>query len=147
LRDRPDDIPILAAHCLERMARGGPGPAKRLSPAAVRALLTHPWPGNVRELSNVLARAHALGRGPVIDVDALGLGVGIRGTVSPLEQALALPYSEAKEAFARAYLAALLERHGGNLSRAAAAAAIYRKSLQRLLKQYGLERRANPTEG
>jgi len=73
LRERPEDIPELAAHILARLAeREGSGP-RRLSPGAVAVLQQHPFPGNVRELENLLERACALCDGDEIGVDDINL--------------------------------------------------------------------------
>ena len=73
LRERPEDVPLLARHVLERSRTRYGLPALRLSPAAEEALQAHPWPGNVRELENVLDRAALLSRdGEIGDL-------GIRG--------------------------------------------------------------------
>ncbi|KAA6187734.1 sigma-54-dependent Fis family transcriptional regulator [Thiohalocapsa marina] len=75
LRERPEDIPILARHVLGRIsADSGAGPAPRtLSPEALAALQGYPFPGNVRELENILERATALCDRPVLQPDDLGL--------------------------------------------------------------------------
>jgi len=65
LRERRQDIPLLAEHFLERLARNS-GQEKTLSDEAIKALLAYDWPGNVRELENCLERACALGSGPVL---------------------------------------------------------------------------------
>jgi DNA-binding NtrC family response regulator len=65
LRERVDDIPLLAGLFLERLAPPGAIP-KRLSPRALKLLISHDWPGNVRELQNVIERAALLSRGDEI---------------------------------------------------------------------------------
>ena len=72
LRDRPEDIPLLAQHVLERTRERYGLPPLRLSPGAERALLAHSWPGNVRELENALDRAALLSQDGVIDSLRLG---------------------------------------------------------------------------
>jgi two-component system response regulator HydG len=66
LRERRDDIPLLAAHFIRRHCQKHNKPAKTLSPEALEALLSHPWPGNVRELENALERAVVLSRGDTL---------------------------------------------------------------------------------
>lgn len=76
LRDRPEDLPHLAAFLLERGARGlGRGPMV-LSPAALECLASHTWPGNVRELDNELLRAAALAAGDAIEPGDLSPAIG-----------------------------------------------------------------------
>ena len=64
LRDRPDDIPLLAQHFAEEISRGWRREAVRISPAGLEALRRRPWPGNVRELRNAIERAVILASGP-----------------------------------------------------------------------------------
>lgn len=73
LRERPEDIPLLAEHILARLARDAGPAGAALSEAAHAALRAHHFPGNVRELENILERALTLCEGHLIDVDALGL--------------------------------------------------------------------------
>jgi DNA-binding NtrC family response regulator len=67
LRERPDDVPVLAAELLRQFAGRLGRPPATLSPAALRALQAHPWPGNLRELRNVLERAVLLSDGGVLE--------------------------------------------------------------------------------
>jgi two-component system nitrogen regulation response regulator GlnG len=147
LRDRKADIAALATWFAEKMGRG----SFAQSPALLEQLLRHDWPGNVRELRNVVERALSLGDSVLAD---LGDGPA-RPTPAPHADAdaqqsrgsnpdvLELPFKEAKaqlvEAFERDYLKALLERHHGNISRAASEAGIDRNYIHRLVKKYGLE--------
>jgi DNA-binding NtrC family response regulator len=144
LRDRKADIPALATWFADKMGRG----SFAQSPALIDQLQRHDWPGNVRELRNVVERALSLGDSVLAD-----LGEGSRPSShggeddQPKRQSnpdvLELPFKEAKaqlvEAFERDYLAALLARHHGNISRAAAEAGIDRNYIHRLVKKYGLE--------
>ena len=141
LRDRPEDIESLCKKLLESILPGRP---LGLEAAALEHLRAQPWPGNARELRNVLARAAALAEGDVIRrADVAGEGDGFRGT---REERAALDlsgkFAEAKgralERFESAYLAALMKRCGGNLSRAAREADVARHHLRDLLKKRGL---------
>ena len=71
LRDRRDDIPLLVAHFIDKIAAAQGKSSRAVTPEAMAVLEAYPWPGNIRELENVLERAMVLGSGPVIDVDAL----------------------------------------------------------------------------
>ncbi len=83
LRDRLDDLPAIAEHLLERIARdGGIDPAPRLAPPALQWLARQAFPGNVRELENLLHRAVALCAGPVIELDDLGVAEAQAGPVA-----------------------------------------------------------------
>ena len=86
LRDRPEDIPLLAQHVLERTRERYGLPSLRLSPTAERTLLGHTWPGNVRELENALDRAALLSQDGVIDTLRLGARRG-RGEAVQLDLA------------------------------------------------------------
>ncbi|MEO6774491.1 MAG: sigma 54-interacting transcriptional regulator [Kofleriaceae bacterium] len=150
LRERKADIPALVTWFAEKMGRG----SFAQSPALLDQLQRHDWPGNVRELRNVVERALSLG-----DTGFAELGDTPGPRVAPLPSAaelgddlqkrssnadvLELPFKEAKaqlvEAFERDYLQALLQRHHGNISRAAAEAGIDRNYIHRLVKKYGLE--------
>jgi transcriptional regulator with GAF, ATPase, and Fis domain len=150
LRDRPEDIPLLAHHFADQM-----GATFDLSPSLVDELRCHSWPGNVRELRNVVERALSLGReglpprvselvttnnpGPGGGHAQQGYGVGASGSSDEVYE---LPFKEAKgrliEGFERDYLTHLLRRHRGNISRAAAEAGIDRNYIHRLVKKYNL---------
>jgi DNA-binding NtrC family response regulator len=147
LRERKADIPALATWFAEKMGRG----SFAQSPALIEQLQRHDWPGNVRELRNVVERALSLGDAALADLGDHGRipsspsisddSSGERRQSNP--DVLELPFKEAKaqlvEAFERDYLTALLERHHGNISRAASEAGIDRNYIHRLVKKYGLE--------
>jgi DNA-binding NtrC family response regulator len=143
LRNRTEDVPSLCQHLLAALATPG-SPPNTIEPDAVEFLRTQPWPGNVRELRNVLARASALAQGGIIRRgDVAGEGFGFRGTAQEREALdLSGTFSVAKdrsiERFEAAYLAALMKRCGGNLSKAAREADIARHHLRDLLKKRGL---------
>ena len=73
LRDRPNDVRLLADHFLDKYSRANRKDEKRLSKDAVKRLQSHDWPGNVRELENIVARGVLLSAGPEVDVDDLFL--------------------------------------------------------------------------
>jgi DNA-binding NtrC family response regulator len=150
LRDRKQDIPALAAWFADRMGRGG----FAQSPALLEQLERHDWPGNVRELRNVVERALSLGHAAsqiIGDLADSGVRPAPGSTPPPDDEGkrpsnpdvLELPFKEAKaalvETFERDYLTALLARHRGNISRAAAEAGIDRNYIHRLVKKYNLE--------
>jgi DNA-binding NtrC family response regulator len=145
LRERKADIPALATWFAEKMGRG----SFAQSPALLDQLQRHAWPGNVRELRNVVERALSLGDAALADLgEGAAASPGSHGEkTAPKRQKspemLEMPFKEAKaqlvEAFERDYLSALLARHHGNISRAAAEAGIDRNYIHRLVKKYGLE--------
>ncbi|MCE9577301.1 MAG: sigma 54-interacting transcriptional regulator, partial [Deltaproteobacteria bacterium] len=135
LRARLEDLPLLIEHVLARVA---PGREPRLTRAAQAALSAHDWPGNVRELENALARAVALG-GQVIDVADLPEAVA-RPRRAVAEVAPAAPSGDLRlrPALAiteRAYIAAAMERSGGNQTAAARLLGLSRFGLQKKLKR------------
>jgi transcriptional regulator with PAS, ATPase and Fis domain len=81
LRERKDDIPILAEHFLQHFTRNGMYPAKTLSPEAVGALMEHSWPGNVRELENVIERLVVTGQNEVITPEDLPVEIRTQQSV------------------------------------------------------------------
>jgi DNA-binding NtrC family response regulator len=141
LRERRADIPPLAVHFIAELAHRHERPVRSLSASARRALVAYDWPGNVRELRNVLERAVVLAEGDELDLAALPARVsGASAAPGPIDAALAeLPYTEARDravdAFERSFLAAALERHGGNVSATARSLGLHRQSLQKILRR------------
>ena len=137
LRDRRDDIPLLADSFLARSGEGkGEGP-KRLTPEAAEALQEYAWPGNVRELENALERAVILSSGETIDVSALPERITER-RAEPLV-AERTPANPALETIERAYILWVLQSEGGNKSRAAEVLGIDPSTLYRKLSRFGVE--------
>jgi DNA-binding NtrC family response regulator len=133
LRDRLDDIPFLARHFVQQMGRGD----FELPRALLARFAAYHWPGNVRELRNLVERALA-----GADIDPLPQEPQAARALSTGENLTDLPFKEAKErlvdSFAKEYLAALLEKCGGNISEAARQAGIARNYVHRLVQKYGL---------
>jgi len=132
LRERRDDIELLVERFLA--AWSPPLTVHDLPPGSLAMLRAHDWPGNVRELRNALARMVVFqDAGPTTPG---GAGKG-GGGADPL---LRLPLREARqqvvEKFEQGYVAAQLDAHGGNVTRAAEAAGVSRQFLHRLLERY-----------
>ncbi len=143
LRERREDVPLLAAHFLAGFAGRGRGrDAASLTPDALGALAAHDWPGNVRELENTLERLVAEARGGTIDVQ--DLPPGFRGRSAPLEEPLfsGLPSLEELE---KRYLRHVLAEVKGNRSRAAEVLGIDRRTLYRMAERFGIELGEKPT--
>jgi two-component system, NtrC family, nitrogen regulation response regulator NtrX len=145
LRDRREDIPLLAAHFMDRAAASAGLPARILSEDAIAALQAYEWPGNVRELRNVIERLLILAPGDPtqpIRADMLPpeLGTVVPATLKGDRSAeiMALPLREARELFERQYLLAQVTRFGGNISRTAAFVGMERSALHRKLKMLGV---------
>jgi DNA-binding NtrC family response regulator len=150
LRERAGDVPLLAHAFLKKYARGQP---LTLDEAALAALEAYAWPGNVRELQNVIERACVLTDGTAVRPRDLPDYVFRRQRAPDARPAPAadclgpqsrtdLPLKQAKEQWMEtlegSYLRELLERHGGNISAAAKAAGIDRKTFHRLINKYHL---------
>jgi two-component system response regulator HydG len=134
LRDRRDDIPLLARGYLERMALQRGILPKTLTDEAMQALQEFSWPGNVRELENALERALILTTGDAIPVTALPERV-LRRTAEPLI-ARTLSASPTLDAIERAYIQFILNGEGGNKTRAAEVLGIDPSTLHRKLARY-----------
>jgi DNA-binding NtrC family response regulator len=143
LRNRRDDIPLLARHFLAKHARCGQ-PAPTLSPATLKALSDFDWPGNVRELENTIVRALHLLDDDVIEPHHLGLPAVSPDTrwIHPgfLDEGLSLKESKRRliDAFERDYLARIITESHGNVTKAALSARKDRRELGKLLKKHGL---------
>ncbi|MER2559479.1 MAG: sigma-54 dependent transcriptional regulator [Myxococcaceae bacterium] len=143
LRDRPEDIPLLASHFLKIYTTKMGKKISGISTGAMEALTTARWIGNVRELENVIERAVVMNATEQIEVDDLPAEIRSNqkgGGEVELYSLAHLPYAQAKKlamrAFERRYLSALLEKSLGNVSSAARAAGVDRSNFRRLLKQY-----------
>jgi transcriptional regulator with GAF, ATPase, and Fis domain len=140
LRQRREDVPLLAAQFLKRLVGEG---APEIDQQTMGAWQAHDWPGNVRELRNVLERALALGTDVRRLIAPLGNAAGASNdSWGQYEFDTALPFREQKERwsdeFERRYLKWLLQRTDGNISKAARDADMDRKYLHKLLKKHGI---------
>jgi DNA-binding NtrC family response regulator len=152
LRERRDDIEPLLEAFGRRFAERYRIEWSGFTPAARERLRDYPWPGNVRELRNLVERSVVLGLGGPIDAADLPAEVASARTEASAREAggsegagdagelTRLPYEEARAAFERRYLMAVLERHGGNISQAASAIGLHRQTLQYKLKQLGIRK-------
>ena len=141
LRERREDVPLLADHFLRRYAQQMGKPVTGISGEAMALLEAYRWPGNIRELENVVERAVALERTPVVLPDSLPPVV--RGGAPKTEAAIDLPESgfqlEAHvESIERAYLAEALRRAGGVQSRAAEILGMTFRSFRYYAKKYDI---------
>ena len=152
LRERFEDLPMLAAHFLRK--HGGAVPMS-LSPEALDAMMLYPWPGNVRELENAIMHAVALHQGDVIAIESLPNAITSRGVErasTPLPVAVPgsggdddqlPPLTEAKRRasaeFEKNYLNMAMERAKGSISEAARLAGLDRTNFRRLLQRHGID--------
>ncbi|AWM38106.1 Transcriptional regulatory protein ZraR [Gemmata obscuriglobus] len=136
LRDRLDDVPLLAEHFLKRFARETARKFKGFTPEALDKLRAYRWPGNVRELRNVIERAVALGNGPQLDAADIwlsGLDVG-----APVVSAALVYKPETIEEVEKRHILETLKHTDWNKSRAATILGIERSTLDRKIDRYGL---------
>lgn len=131
LRERKDDIPLLAQHFLKQSAKRSNKDVRGFTPAAMHRLMVYPWPGNVRELENAVEKAVVMSRQDMVLPELLPTA-GVASDIG------LKPLTEAKEEFERSYLRNVLQMTGGNISRAAQFAGRYRADFYKMLKKYGL---------
>ncbi len=135
LRDRPEDVTVLARHFLDRFAERFGLPSLRVPDALLDALRAHRWPGNVRELENVLESLVALSPPDGLDLSLLPFG---RGAAAPAAEAAAIGLRARVEAYERGLVVEALRGARGNRSEAARRLAISRVTLHDKLRKYGL---------
>ncbi|HEX5724380.1 MAG TPA: sigma-54 dependent transcriptional regulator [Longimicrobiaceae bacterium] len=137
LRDRPDDVPLLAERFLEKSAAARGRTALKLEEETLAVLQSYDWPGNVRELENALERAAVLTAEGEIPPSALPARITQRAP-QPLVQA-SLPPNPTLEIIERAYIHWVLHAEGGNKTKAAEVLGIDPSTLYRKLLRYGME--------
>ncbi len=160
LRDRREDIPMLAENFLQTYAKRYQLKCVEIGPEAMKRLVAYDWPGNVRELRNAIERSAVLADGKSLLPDDLPEEIKTaqspqratetfqRSTPGKAEEStdiLPIPYlddfREARREFERAYIERVLTETGGNVTRAAERVGMHRQSLQQKLKDLGLTRR------
>jgi transcriptional regulator with PAS, ATPase and Fis domain len=134
LRERREDVPVLAEYFLERLTSNMNKGIKGFTPEAMQMLSNYNWPGNVRELHNAIERAVVVTRGELVTADALPIlsGTGVNATNGVTEQSL--------EAMEKVHIQKVLESTGGNVSRSAEILGIDRKTLYQKIEKYNLRR-------
>jgi two-component system response regulator GlrR len=133
LRERIEDVPLLATHFLQHFNREMNKNIEGFMPEAMQRLMLYGWPGNVRELANVVERAVALSTHTVIRPESLFLG----GGEMPAQRKL-MPLDDARDEHDKAYLTQVLSETGGNVSRAAALAGRYRAEFYKMMRKHGI---------
>ncbi|MCK4414156.1 MAG: sigma-54-dependent Fis family transcriptional regulator [Candidatus Eisenbacteria sp.] len=135
LRERREDIPVLARHFLRIKSRELGKQVDSIAPEAEALLMAHDWPGNARELENLIERALVFCR-------ASRIGPELMSPISEGAAFLALPWEQARDLamrrFARSYLTALLHVYAGSVSRAARAMGVSRQAFYKALDRAGL---------
>ena len=131
LRDRGDDVLIIAKALLSKYADEYNSPVQGFSPSALAAIKKSPWPGNIRQLENRIKKALVLGEKTLLGPEDLDIGQGSENPILPLEKA--------KEEFQRKYVLEVLERNNGNRTQTARDLGVDPRTIFRYL-----EREANP---
>ncbi len=147
LRERREDIPLLAAAFARQAAERHSLPERTLGREALRQLMEYDWPGNVRELKNVIERGAIMSEGD--ELNAIDLGKQQSKASLAIESSmngnLLVPYTndfrDDRREFERRYIARCLEEANGNVTRAASVLGMHRQSLQHKLRELGLGRR------
>ena len=132
LRDRREDIPVLAMHFLAQYASRYRRPVHGIEPAALQSLMQYSWPGNVREIEHTIERAILMCRGEQLQPGDLGLGTALQKSSSQNLEELSL------EAVETILIRKALQRFQGNVSHAADALGLSRGALYRRMEKYGL---------
>jgi len=132
LRERPEDIPLLARYFVERAAERHNSKVKGLSPAALTLLAQMAWPGNVRQLENVIEQVTALSTTPIISEGAIAQALSNQDHVLPT-------FNDARAEFEKRYLIKVMQITEGNASQAARIAGRNRTDFYKLLNKYDLE--------
>jgi two-component system response regulator HydG len=133
LRERREDIPLLLGHFIALYAQKYNFPVKRLSAAALEQLTAHAWPGNVRALRHAVERAVIFSEGVILEPADFSLAA-----VRLEPAATALPEASRLDAVEKSAIVRALEKHQGNVSRAAETLGLTRASLYRRKEKYGL---------
>jgi len=151
LRERRDDIPLLAQQFLVKSAQQFKKKARRFSPQALHALEDHTWPGNVRELENVVQRAIVLSEEQTVDVSSLPASIrsarlGVELSTGPDGAQLSHSYEDEVRRFKRALLLRALRECGWRKAECARTLGVARGYLHRLINQLGIhEGEGDPT--
>ena len=136
LRDRGDDVLIIAKVLLSKYAEEFQSPVRGFNPAAIQAIKKYTWPGNIRQLQNLIKKALVLCENKLLGPDDLDLGASAESGIMPLEKA--------KEDFQRRYVLEVLERNGGNRTQTARDLGVDPRTIFRYLEK---ESKPMPAKG
>jgi two-component system nitrogen regulation response regulator NtrX len=138
LRDRQQDIPLLAEHFMAVLAAEDGKRPKRLASEAAARLQQHSWPGNVRELRNIIERMLIFVQGDTITAQDLGF-LGRDGIPeAPANHGAVVPLSDARDNFEKDYILKVLAAQNGNMSRTAEVLGVERSNLYKKLRAFGI---------
>ncbi|MHC4661030.1 MAG: sigma-54-dependent transcriptional regulator [Planctomycetota bacterium] len=143
LRDRIEDLPLLAEYFIQKFCEQQRLPHKSLSTSARRILMSYGWPGNVRELENVIQRAVVISESNTLTAGDLFLDTAQVTRVAGDSEYYNMRYADAKADvlgnFQREYAQRLLAHHQGNISQASRASGLTRAALYQIIKKYNLK--------
>jgi transcriptional regulator with GAF, ATPase, and Fis domain len=138
LRERQNDVLLLAEFFLEDFCRRARRKTPQLTAAAKKRLLEHPWPGNIRELRNLMERLAYLSSEDRVEPEDLAFILSPRGQAPPAAD-LGLSFADATTRFQIDYIRRQIEQSGGNMSLAASRLGLHRSNLYRKMRQLGME--------
>ena len=140
LRERKQDIPLLAEHFLNKHRYGPGSPPSRTTEGAMKRLLAHDWPGNVRELENTLNRATVMTQGGVIAEDTIEFSTAVERRLIDVGQRVrdGASWDAIVSEAERAILTESLSQHNGDRVKAAQALSLSMDEFARKLSDYGL---------
>jgi DNA-binding NtrC family response regulator len=137
LRDRGEDVLLLAEHFLRSFCQNMGRPMPKIAAAARQRLLDHPWPGNIRELRNLMERLAYLTSGDRIEAEDLAfIDAGAGKSAAMLKSSATL--GEATKEFQQAYIRQMIDTAQGNMSNAAKRLGLHRSNLYRKMRQLGM---------
>jgi DNA-binding NtrC family response regulator len=137
LRDRKEDIPYLARHFVEKIAKDNGGQVRGISDSAIDKLMQYSWPGNVRELENVIERSIVMTTGEKLDSGDIRLDMNLRPRAPSGE--VGLPEGMSLDQYEQELIRAALKQANNNKSQAARILGLTRNSLRYRLTQMGIE--------
>jgi two-component system nitrogen regulation response regulator NtrX len=141
LRERVEDISLLADHFMAMLAREYGRRAKPFDPEAVATLQRYPWPGNVRELRNLVERLMIMVPGDRVsssDLIFLEHGIGASSPAAAAPSAAIAPLHDARDEFEKQYILRALAAQQGNMSRTAEVLGVERSNLYRKMRAFGI---------
>ena len=145
LKDRREDIPLLARHFLKKSSEAAGSPIREFSEDAMAVLQVYNWPGNVRQLRNVIEWVVIMAPTNCDEIVSVEMLPPELGNVAPVNlsfdkgiEIMGMALREAREHFEREYLIAQVNRFGGNISQTAVFIGMERSALHRKLKSLGV---------
>jgi DNA-binding NtrC family response regulator len=143
LRDKPEDIPLVANHLLEKHAEELNRPGKKISIELMEIFSKRHWEGNIREMENIIIQGILFSTDELIQPADVGLQAAVKTVEVWDENWQGLPYKSAKEKtllhFNQAYIGHLLTINDGNVTQAALASDMKRQALQQIMRRYGIK--------